>query len=82
MPAASSFVSVARVSTPAENVGVGKDYTLFALKDGVVKFGNQGRAEEAHGLGHPGLIISPLRRARPRFVVAFFVCPGRLRESS
>ncbi len=25
-----------------ENVGVGKDYTLFALKDGVVKFGIKG----------------------------------------
>ena len=23
---------------PGENVGLGKDYTLFALKDGVVKF--------------------------------------------
>jgi large subunit ribosomal protein L27 len=24
---------------PGENVGRGRDYTLFALKDGVVKFG-------------------------------------------
>jgi large subunit ribosomal protein L27 len=24
---------------PGENVGLGRDYTLFALKDGVVKFG-------------------------------------------
>ena len=24
---------------PGQNVGLGKDYTLFALKDGVVKFG-------------------------------------------
>ena len=24
---------------PGNNVGMGKDYTLFALKDGVVKFG-------------------------------------------
>jgi large subunit ribosomal protein L27 len=24
---------------PGENVGCGRDYTLFALKDGVVKFG-------------------------------------------
>ncbi len=23
---------------PAENVGIGKDHTLFALKDGIVKF--------------------------------------------
>jgi len=28
---------------PGENVGVGKDYTLFALIDGVVAFERQGR---------------------------------------
>lgn len=27
---------------PGRNVGVGKDFTLFALRDGVVKFRNQG----------------------------------------
>ena len=37
-PATSSFVSVAP-SSPGENVGMGKDHTLFALKDGSVKFG-------------------------------------------
>lgn len=26
---------------PGKNVGLGKDHTLFALKDGVVKFRNQ-----------------------------------------
>ena len=26
---------------PGRNVGVGSDYTLFALKDGVVKFNNK-----------------------------------------
>ena len=26
---------------PGKNVGVGKDYTLFALKDGTVKFGSK-----------------------------------------
>jgi large subunit ribosomal protein L27 len=26
---------------PGENVGVGKDHTLFALKDGTVKFGRK-----------------------------------------
>ncbi len=26
------------VHNPGENVGMGKDHTLFALKDGVVKF--------------------------------------------
>ena len=26
---------------PGKNIGVGKDYTLFALKDGVVKFGTK-----------------------------------------
>ena len=28
---------------PGENVGCGKDYTLFALKDGVVRFTRKGR---------------------------------------
>lgn len=28
---------------PGENVGVGKDYTLFALQDGFVKFENKTR---------------------------------------
>ena len=28
---------------PGKNVGVGKDYTLFALQDGEVKFENKGR---------------------------------------
>lgn len=28
---------------PGENVGVGRDYTLFAKKDGVVKFENKGK---------------------------------------
>ena len=27
---------------PGRNVGVGKDFTLFALRDGVVKFRNRG----------------------------------------
>ncbi len=28
---------------PGKNVGQGKDYTLFALKDGVVEFDRKGR---------------------------------------
>jgi large subunit ribosomal protein L27 len=28
---------------PGKNVGVGRDYTLFALKDGIVKFDQEGR---------------------------------------
>ena len=27
---------------PGKNVGVGKDFTLFALRDGVVRFSNHG----------------------------------------
>ncbi|OYY94741.1 MAG: 50S ribosomal protein L27 [Hydrogenophilales bacterium 28-61-23] len=30
---------------PGPNVGVGKDYTLFALKDGVVQFAVKGRLQ-------------------------------------
>ena len=33
----SSFASAAP-SIPGENVGMGKDHTLFALKDGIVEF--------------------------------------------
>lgn len=29
---------------PGKNVGTGKDHTLFALKDGTVKFGNKRKA--------------------------------------
>jgi len=28
---------------PGENVGTGRDYTLFALKDGVVEFQKEGK---------------------------------------
>lgn len=28
---------------PGENVGMGRDYTLFALKDGIVEFDKSGR---------------------------------------
>jgi large subunit ribosomal protein L27 len=31
---------------PGENVGVGKDYTLFAKIDGVVTFERQGRSRK------------------------------------
>jgi len=31
---------------PGENVGMGKDYTLFALIDGVVKFGREGKTRK------------------------------------
>lgn len=30
---------------PGRNVGVGKDFTLFALKDGVVKFEHSGKTK-------------------------------------
>ncbi len=30
---------------PGDNVGIGKDHTLFALKDGVVKFAVKGAAK-------------------------------------
>jgi len=31
---------------PGENVGMGKDFTLFALIDGVVTFGRQGKTRK------------------------------------
>ena len=31
---------------PGSNVGLGKDYTLFALADGVVKFTRDGRGRK------------------------------------
>ena len=31
---------------PGENVGLGRDYTLFALKDGTVKFESFGRGRK------------------------------------
>ena len=32
---------------PGENVGVGKDYTLFALKNGTVQFGVKGALKKS-----------------------------------
>ncbi len=34
------------VFLPGQNVGMGKDHTLFALADGVVKFERQGRRKQ------------------------------------
>lgn len=31
------------VYKPGKNVGLGKDYTIFSLKDGIVKFDKKGR---------------------------------------
>lgn len=31
---------------PGNNVGLGKDYTLFALVDGIVKFENKGKTKK------------------------------------
>lgn len=33
---------------PGANVGMGKDYTLFALKEGIVKFHSGGRANRKY----------------------------------
>lgn len=33
---------------PGKNVGCGRDYTLFALVDGVVHFETKGRARKVH----------------------------------
>ncbi len=38
---------------PGNNVGCGKDYTLFALIDGVVKFEPKGRARKMHVSVYP-----------------------------
>mgnify|MGYP001772472261 FL=1 len=33
---------------PGKNVGLGSDYTIFALKDGVVKFEEKGKKKLVH----------------------------------
>jgi len=38
---------------PGTNVGLGRDYTLFALVDGVVKFEAKGRARKVHVSVYP-----------------------------
>jgi len=35
---------------PGENVGVGRDYTLFALADGKVKFGHDRHGRKTIGI--------------------------------
>jgi len=37
------FVSVARKFRPGRNIGMAKDYTLWALVDGTVRFDQEGR---------------------------------------
>ena len=39
---------------PGANVGLGKDYTLFALVDGVVKFEPKGRERKMYVSVYPG----------------------------
>ncbi len=40
---------------PGENVGMGKDYTLFAKIDGIVKFENRGRDKKQVSVYAPSL---------------------------
>src|SRR6266704_4515157 len=47
--------------TPGDNVGVGRDHTLFALIDGYVKFGHHSRTQRCVNIytefpGRPSLI--------------------------
>lgn len=42
---------------PSHNVGIGRDYTLFALKDGLVQF--------MTGSGQPRVAIVPVEAAEP-----------------
>ena len=37
---------------PGQNVGLGKDYTLFALRDGMVRYGKSRGRMHAH-IDHP-----------------------------
>ncbi|HEX6110140.1 MAG TPA: 50S ribosomal protein L27 [Ktedonobacteraceae bacterium] len=46
---------------PGDNVGVGRDHTLFALIDGYVKFGHHSRTQRCANVytefaGHPSLL--------------------------
>ncbi len=38
---------------PGSNVGVGRDYTLFALVDGVVRYEAKGRSRKVHACVDP-----------------------------
>jgi large subunit ribosomal protein L27 len=41
---------------PGRNVGMGRDFTLFALTDGVVKYGR--RADKIQAVVHPAEVVS------------------------
>ncbi len=43
-PGASSSASAARSSIPGRNVGLGSDYTIYALIEGVVKFEHKSKS--------------------------------------
>ena len=63
---------------PGENVGIGKDHTLFALIDGHVKFVDQGRSEEASGQRRPGSLHQHgLQDRRPRKFAGLFLSAYR-----
>jgi large subunit ribosomal protein L27 len=50
MLAVSLFVNAAHVFTPGENVGMGKDHTLFALVNGKVQFAIKGASKHQYAI--------------------------------
>jgi large subunit ribosomal protein L27 len=51
-PAASSFASASRFLAGA-NIGIGRDWTLFALTDGHVRFDKNGRRVNIDPIAEP-----------------------------
>jgi large subunit ribosomal protein L27 len=41
---------------PGKNIGMGKDHTLFALKDGIVKFGTKRKINFDHSISRKKIV--------------------------
>jgi len=49
---------------PGKNVGLGRDYTIFALIDGSVRFDRRGATGECRSRRNFFVILSPAQRSR------------------
>ena len=64
---------------PGANVGMGRDYTLFATADGKVKFSHETRSQEARERRHPPTPRSPesmKAEIHPQYYQAQVHCVG------
>ena len=62
---------------PGRNVGLGRDYTIFALVDGHVKFDRNGRRVNVEAIAAMSAPSSPVDKLLPGAGKASRLCKGR-----